>query len=60
MLLFGPKNDVIFKKKKVFTEILTFFSRAHGPPKLHEPRGHCSPLPPPLGGPDYNSYEKSY
>ena len=19
---------------------------AHGPPKVHEPRGHCTPLPP--------------
>ena len=20
--------------------------QAHGPPKIHEPRGHCPPLPP--------------
>ena len=27
-------------------------SEAHAPPKVHGPRGHCSPLLPPLGGPD--------
>ena len=26
-------------------------SEAHGPPKVHGPRGHCTPLPSPLGGP---------
>ena len=24
---------------------------AHGPPKVYGPRGHCTPLPSPLGGP---------
>ena len=83
---FCPNYDVISKKKKVFTEILTVFSvkikwspkkkvfrpymliskchsdgpsaeasglpEAHGSPKVHGPRGHCTPLHPPLGGPD--------
>ena len=24
---------------------------SHGPSNVHGPRGHCIPLPPPLGGP---------
>ena len=27
----------------------------HGPPKVHGFRGHCTPLPPPLGGPALKS-----
>ena len=29
---------------------------AHGPPKVHRPRGHCPPCPP-LGGPGYTNEE---
>ena len=76
MLLLGPKNDVISKKKGllrnfialsglnqadrmrlrwVFHFSMTFGwapSRAHEPPKIHGPQGHCPPPAPPLGGPD--------
>ena len=53
---FSPDFDVISKKnkKKVFdvpqTDLSVSFPwapEAHGPLKLHGPRGHC----PPLGGP---------
>ena len=27
-------------------------AEAHGPPKVHVPRGHCTPPAPTLGGPD--------
>ena len=60
---------MVISKKKVFdlpqTDLSVSFERPYeaigpsdephdGPPKLHGPRGHCPPLPPPLGGPDVN------
>ena len=61
MLQFGRNYDVISKKKKVFTEILSVFlakirwypkkkvftvSKANGLPEANGPQGHCLPLRP--------------
>ena len=64
MLLFGPKNDVISKKKKIFTEILTVFPVGlsllnvlwMGPLSSSWAPGSLSSPAPPLGGPDEEGY----
>ena len=51
LTFFRPKLGDLKKKQKkakVFTEISMGPFRAHGPPKVHGPQGHCTPLPSPL------------